>query len=206
MSALPEFHLPEPPILTRLNEDHRHLAQILEVFEDQYRAFETDEGPDYQLLRDILDYVQSFPDAIHHPTEDALFDYLLRNAALSSDEQQVVIDNRHQHGELIEMTRSLLGLIDHVFNNGIVDGAELKLTMSRYLSEQHRHMSFENDCLFPLAEARLSNRDWATLDYQLSQARDPLFDAYDEQYEILRRYIEATKPPATAAEAAQPVI
>jgi hemerythrin-like domain-containing protein len=189
----------EPAILTRLNEDHQRLAQVLEVFEHQYRALEADEGPDYELLRDILDYVQSFPDTLHHPTEDALFDYLLRNAQLSAAEQAVIGDNRAQHEDLIEATQVLLLMIDHIFNDGIVNGVALKLTMSKYLSEQVRHMEFESSCLFPLAETRLSQRDWDALENQLRQAKDPLFDAYDEQYEILRRHIEAQHKPVALA-------
>jgi hemerythrin-like domain-containing protein len=199
MSALRKAYKPQPNILSRLIEDHQHLAQVLEVFEHQYRALETDEGPDYELLRDILDYVQSFPDTLHHPTEDALFDYLLRNGSLSADEETVIGVNRAQHQELIEATQELLRMIDHVFNDGIVVGAALKLTMSRYLSEQLRHMEFESSCLFPLAETRLSKRDWDELENQVRQTKDPLFDAFDEQYEILRRYIEEQHKPVAWA-------
>ena len=200
MSALPASRTPEPGILTRLNEDHRRLARVLEAFEHQYRAFETDEGPDYDLLRDMLDYVQSFPDTIHHPTEDALFDYLVQNAPLSADERMVIDQNRAQHEKLVGATQALLQMIDHVFNDGIVDGMALKLAMSRYLSEQFRHMQFESKYLFPLAEARLSQQDWDALEDQIKQSRDPLFDAYDEQYEVLRAYIEAQHEPPVEVE------
>lgn len=190
MSALRKAREPGPAILVRLNEDHQHLAQVLEAFERQYRALQTDEGPDYELLRDILDYVQSFPDTVHHPTEDALFDYLLRNAWLSAGEQTVIRDNRAQHEKLINATQDLLRMIDQAFYDGIIDRSELTLTMSKYLAEQRRHMEFETGCLFPLAETRLSQRDREELKNQLQQTKDPLFDAYDEQYEILRRLIE----------------
>jgi hemerythrin-like domain-containing protein len=196
MSFLNETQRSGPGILTRLYDDHQHLACVLEVFEHQYRALETGERPDYDLLRDILDYVQSFPDTIHHPTEDLLFNYLLRNVRLSDGEQAAIADNRDQHRELSETTQTLLRMIDHVFDNGIVDGAALKLTMSRYLSEQLRHMEFESRYLFPLAEARLSAEDWDAVENQLLQGEDPLFEAYEKQYEFLRGHIEAQYKPA----------
>lgn len=187
---------PSSTILARLNRDHQHLARVLDVFEHQYRALETDEGPDYDLLRDILDYVQSFPDAIHHPTEDVLFDYLLKNASLSDAEQAAIADNREQHGKHAETTKTLLRMIDHVFNNGIVDGAALKLMMSRYLSEQIRHMEFESRFLFPLAETRLTERDWRAVEDLIDEASDPLSDACQKQFDFLRGYIEAEYKPA----------
>lgn len=196
MSFLTETQRSGPGILARLYDDHQHLASVLEVFEDQYRALETGKGPDYDLLRDILDYVQSFPDTIHHPTEDLLFNYLLKNVRLSDGEQAAITENREQHKELSEATQILLRMIDHIFANGIVNGAALKLKMSRYLSEQLRHMEFENRYLFPLAETRLSARDWDAVEDQLLHGDDPLFDAYEKQYEFLRGYIEAQYKPA----------
>ena len=94
------------------------------------------------------------------------------------------------------MTKNLLQMIDHIFNNGIVDGAAWKLQMSRYLSEQIRHMEFENRYLFPLAETQLTDSDWRALEDQLSEASDPLFDAYEQQFEFLREYIESEYKPA----------
>lgn len=182
-----------PSTLTRLNEDHRRLARVLKAFELEYQALGSDAGPDYELLRDILDYVQSFPDTIHHPTEDALFDFLVEHASLSAGEEAVIADNRAQHIALIEATRVLVEMIDKMFGGGDVDIAHLKLTMSKYLAEQRRHMEFENSNLFPLAEKRLSDADWKAIEHQLSQARDPLFEAYDEQYEALRRHIESSE-------------
>lgn len=185
-----------PAMLTRLNEDHRRLARVLNAFELECLALNSDAGPDFELLRDILDYVQSFPDTIHHPAEDALFDYLQQNASLSAGEEALIADNRAQHEELIESTRILLKMIDRVFAAADLDLAYLKLTMNSYLVEQRRHMEFENSRLFPLAEKRLSEPDWKVIEIQLAQARDPLFDAYDEQYEALRRYIETQQTPA----------
>jgi len=185
-----------PAILTRLNEDHRRLARVLNAFELECLALDSDAGPDFELLRDILDYVQSFPDTIHHPTEDALFDYLQLNASLSAGEEAVIADNRAQHEELIESTRILLGMIDRVFSGADLDLAYLKLIMNNYLVEQRRHMEFENSRLFPMAEKRLSDPDWKVIEIQLKQAKDPLFDAYDEQYEALRRCIETQHAPA----------
>lgn len=196
MSALRKAHELRPIVLARLDEDHQNLARVLDAFEHQYRALGTDQGPDYELLRDILDYVQSFPDTIHHPTEDALFGYLLRNVPLSAGENAVIRDNRAQHEELIEATQALLRTLDQVFDSGIIDSAGLKLMMSKYLAEQRRHIEFESSFLFPLAERRLAQRDWDALEDQLRQTQDPLFDAFDRQFEILRQYIETPYEPA----------
>jgi hemerythrin-like domain-containing protein len=196
MTVSTDTKSPSSTILVRLNRDHQHLACVLQVFEHQYRALETDDGPDYDLLRDILEYVRSFPDAIHHPTEDVLFNYLLQNASLADGEQAAIANNREQHAQLTEATKTLLLMIDHIFNIGIVDGAALKLTMSRYLSEQIRHMEFESTYLFPLAETRLTERDWRAIEDQIAEADDPMFDAYEKQFEFLRGYIETEFKPA----------
>ncbi len=180
----------EPPVLlARLNRDHAHLASVLQVFDEQYQAFDSEDGPDYELLRDILDYVQAFPDAVHHPAEDILFDHMVHSGTLSPDEIQFVEDNRAQHEVIIKATKDLAQMIEHIVAGGIVGGAALKLKMSEYLSQQHRHMRFENEHLFPLAEAKLEAADWEYLEARLKLVEDPLFDAQQAHYDALRQYI-----------------
>ncbi len=180
-----------PAHVTRLNADHEHLARVLDVLERQCRAFQTDTGPDYELLRDILDYVRAYPDTVHHPAEDILFDHLLDNSALSAAERQLVHDNRLQHARLAEATGALLRMVDDVFASGAGGGEALQVKLDEYVADQRRHMHFESRRLFPLAEDRLTEAQWATIERGMSLAEDPLSNARIEQFEILRRHIEA---------------
>lgn len=182
----------EPAILAQLHRDHKRLAQVLNMFEHQLFELESGAGADFELLRDILDYVQAFPDTAHHPAEDELFSYLLQSVDLSPDEKRRVLENRDQHAVLIEATRSLLRMVDDSFSGETIDRDALSSAMRSYLSQQRQHMNFENKHLFPLAEARLTDSDWIVLERSLALARDPLFDAYVAQFEILRHHIEAT--------------
>jgi len=181
----------EPTILAQLHRDHQRLAQVLNMFEHQLFELESGAGTDYELLRDILDYVQAFPDTAHHPAEDELFSYLLQSVELSPEEKRQVQRNRDEHAVLINATHKLLRMVDDSFSGEATDRDSLLSAMRSYLSQQRQHMRFENDQLFPLAETRLSASDWIVLERSLALARDPLFDAYVAQFEVLRHHIEA---------------
>ena len=71
----------------------------------------------------------------------------------------------------------------------------LHASATRSVEKQVHEIARHCLSLFPLAEKRLSEPDWKVIEIQLKQNRDPLFDAYDKQYEALRRYIETQQAP-----------
>ena len=57
--------------LTVIRGEHRSLAAVLDGL--RYLVHEIREGriePDFQLLFAMLDYIDAFPEKLHHPKED----------------------------------------------------------------------------------------------------------------------------------------
>ena len=179
----------EPVLLQRLHTDHRHLGRVLTVLENQLRKLDDDgEGPDFDLLANIVDYICEYPDAIHHPLEDQLFDHLV-NKGLTPPERKLVSVNIGQHVEIIAATKKLAQDIATVLNGAVISAIRLKEHVDDYIDTQRSHMRVEEQQLFPLAEHMFSDEDWAELEHLCEATRDPLFEQTIARYEDLYRYI-----------------
>lgn len=57
--------------LTRLRDEHRALARVIEALETvTAQAAEHATEPDFALLASMLYYVDAFPEQVHHPREE----------------------------------------------------------------------------------------------------------------------------------------
>ncbi len=178
-----------PPILKRLHTDHARTSQVLRVLEQQMDRFSSSDGaPDFGLLRELVEYVVEYPDAIHHPLEDRLFGYLLGKGATPAEER-LVLSNLDQHVEIKAGTRKLLTDIRAILNGSVMPADQLRMDVAAYVDLQRAHMLIEEGQLFPLATRLLSADDWARLETELGAIQDPMFDQAAARFANLYRYI-----------------
>jgi hemerythrin-like domain-containing protein len=60
-------------LLTELRQDHRNMAVLLNLLQEEALRLEQHDRPDYELLLDIMRYMTVYSDAIHHPKEDLVY-------------------------------------------------------------------------------------------------------------------------------------
>ena len=94
------------PALSIIAAEHRSLAAVLSslqflIQDIRGRGIE----PDFELLSVILDYIDVFPERVHHPKEDQYLFKLLRNR---TDEANIVLDElQAEHAKGDELIRNL---------------------------------------------------------------------------------------------------
>ncbi|MFZ2652524.1 MAG: hemerythrin domain-containing protein [Burkholderiaceae bacterium] len=158
---------------TIIHEEHAALAAMLRsvlMLLAQYRR--KGETPDFALLRAMLFYIDEFPERLHHPKESKLLFPKLR---LRSHEAAAVLDQLdrdHVQGEwqIRYVERSLLAF-EIVGESRRVAFEE---ALQKYVDFYLAHMRTEELEVLPLAERVLTEQDWAELDAEFSQNRDPL--------------------------------
>ena len=89
-------------IIDQLHLDHINVSKVLNLLTQQYEIMQTDEAPDYILISDILDYFHNYPDYIHHPKENAVFEEYLKGYKWNYNP-----DNQYR-GELVEFDRNTI--------------------------------------------------------------------------------------------------
>jgi len=162
-----------PKVLRCLFEEHRHLAALMRALERKARQDGRLKVGDYYLMRDIVAYMHEYPDHVHHPTENRLFEKLLLREPFRKKALKCL---RNDHEAVINETQNLLQLLDDAIGDMTEDREQAaRLACEAFVTHQQEHMQFENQKLFPAAIGALSNTDWKQLEAHFAAAADPLF-------------------------------
>lgn len=172
-AAQHQSDVPEAPMLAALRGEHRHIASVLALLSDHLNAIERSELVNTRVVYEILDYMVTWPDRFHHPREDVIYSY-----AAGVDSR--LADNRRRlerdHDALARAGKELLHSVER-WRRGAASGTEVVRLGREYVQSHYRHMSFEENEVFPSIDAVLSRADWRELaaDDQLRPVRDPIF-------------------------------
>jgi hemerythrin-like domain-containing protein len=165
-------------LIESLHEDHRNLSKLLRLLETNLLALQSDNDPDYPLMVDILEYVSSYPDVFHHPREDLLYQTAMERDSSVREEIEPVLE---QHSELKKCTHRLLGSLNAVLSDALVDKTRLKDEIHDFIDLQRAHIFMEESRIYPHIERLLTSDDINWLDEQHPPVTDPLFGEHVEE-------------------------
>ena len=177
--------------------DHVNFGRLLAILESELGRVHDTATPDYQLMLDILYYIEHYSDTLHHPKEDLVFE---RIGARDGGLADLVAALRRQHVELREMSEDLRRELDDIVNGSIVARARIEALGRAYLGAFREHMRTEERHILPLADRMLSDTDWEAIDEAMANFDDPLFGTQvQDRYAALRQHInrQAQEPHAT---------
>ena len=183
----PPRESPQRRVMARLEKDHVRIARVLENLE-RLLAPGNDSDINWEIVADIISYLQEYPDTVHHPVEDQLFDRVL-DKGLTPAERELVHTNLAQHAEIIGATAQLAGDIQQILNDIVVPLPQLQNHFKHYVELQRVHMRNEVQHLFPLAERQLGADDWHDIAQQMTAQADPLFEQNLDKFAALYRFI-----------------
>jgi len=177
-------------ILTELHQDHICFARVLTILEQEVNALSGDDDPDLFLIADILHYIQHYPDLIHHPKEDRVYEVFRQQAA---NGLAVVVELQKEHYYLPELTKELHAMVISAANSTLfVSRDELRTRLENFIKLQRAHIDLEESLLFPLIDKTLTAEDWVGIESKTKKAQDPLFgdnikNCYENLYESIKR-------------------
>jgi hemerythrin-like domain-containing protein len=174
--------------------EHLNFARLLDILEEQLDRFHTGEGPNYELMLDIMFYMTHYPDLLHHPREDLALEIVRKRqpgAAPLADELM------RQHEFIRKCGEELVSDIDFVVNGSILSREQVEAPGRKYIEYFRDHMRSEETEILPLVAGLLHASDWSTINATVKHREDPLFGGGEEKrYEALRREIarDARRP------------
>jgi hemerythrin-like domain-containing protein len=176
--------------MQRLRRDHANLSRLLTGLERQVAAMERDEGPDWDVIRRIVEYCLTYADLHHHPLEDQVLARLrTRDPTIAAP--FLGLDGEHR--ALQAALRQFATATEQVAQDATIQRACYGDLARKFVAAQRDHIRREDQQFFPAAERGLAPSDWADLDRSSSSLpRDPLFDKpTDRQFQALLRDIGA---------------
>lgn len=172
------------PLLAALHEDHVNMAKLLDLLDQQMAAFRAGGAADFGLLQDVMDYMNQYPDGVHHPREDLIARRLAERdpvAAASADSLMA------EHAELGDLARRVEAAVGEIALDAELSREGIVQLVDDYVARLRQHMSREEVEFMPLAERTLLAADWDDLQGRFDAVHDPLFGAeVQEKYRALK--------------------
>ena len=165
--------------------EHINFARLLDLLEAQVAAFHRGERPNYELMGDIVYYLRSFGDRVHHPREDVAFAQLLER----DPGMQLVIDRLSQEHQVIATAGDeLCKRLNEVAGDVITPRATVEAAAATYLVYYRHHIAKEEREILPRVAQLLTH--WTEVAATVAASRDPLFgDDIEARFRELHRQI-----------------
>ena len=176
-------------IQRQLHTDHYHLQRLLDCFSYEIDCYDFDSkrSADLDIILSALDYIQTYPDKWHHPTEDIIFSRLLKKRV---KESPLIEQLQDEHQDIIEATEKIQELFNSVAEDCIVSADELLTRSRNYVKLQKRHLEKENEHVYPLMDSMFNENEWREIEKEIQTQNDPLFNNPSKKgYDHLYRYI-----------------
>ncbi|MDX1400586.1 MAG: hemerythrin domain-containing protein [Kiloniellales bacterium] len=177
-----------------IRKEHRNLAALLSCFKGLVRdARKAQELPDFDLMKAIMEYLESYLNSFHHPKESShLFPALRRRNEASG---RVIDSLEEDHRKVGELHQELREALQSCRETGLEGLPDLCDSVEAYCRLEWDHMSREETEILPVASKCLSSEDWRDIDAAFKDNEDPLFgEARAKTFKALYSEIVARAP------------
>ncbi|BBL75673.1 hemerythrin domain-containing protein [Methylomagnum ishizawai] len=177
-------------LLNELHQDHVNLGRVLRILENQLGLLRAGADADIHVLGEIIDYVQSYPDLVHHPREDVIFAAYRARALPGID---VIERLMAEHRTLLDSTAQLKVSLEQWHCDSPIPREQVAGQIDDYLRLQWEHLNLEEGSIYGMLAEGLGDEDWAGIEAGLPRGSDPLFtDQMRRRYQnIYERVVES---------------
>lgn len=175
-------------LLNDLREDHRNMSIMLDLLSLQVDHIRDGERPDYELIHDIMRYMTTYSDAVHHPKEDVLYSVMrTRQPELAEGLERV----EPEHREIGRCGEALRNDVEAVASGAAITREQLINDATSYVHTLRKHMAWEEEDLFRRAKDLIRDEQDMFIDISNFDQLDPVFGPQREHsFENLLRNIK----------------
>ena len=143
-----------------------------------------------------MDYCLDYPQACHHPKEDAIYAVMVsRQPKLEVGIADLIV----AHDKLGSQTRHVYDTVERLMRDETMSRDLVLSIFGGFLESYRMHISLEEDNLFPEALWLLNDGDWEEVARNLVQRANPLHDSTEQRFATLRHGILRVFPDPGAA-------
>jgi len=177
----------------KLRDEHRSIAAVLHALQHLARAAAEEKArPRFEVFHAILQYIDAYPERLHHPKEESQL--FVRLAARAPETAQLIELLRSEHAEGARKIRELERLLAEL-EAAWPEGAGVFCdAVDDYAAFHWRHMEREEQELLPVAERALTPQDWREVELAFAGNEDPIADLREEDFARLYTRIVSIAP------------
>ncbi len=152
-----------------IKDEHRSMASVMKGMLANVAAIRNGNmESDPYLFSAMFDYIEAYPERLHHPKED---EYLFRFLRQRCAEAHAILDElQAEHARGAELLEALRRALAAYGKDGNLDTFEAAL--KDYADFTWSHMAKEEKIVLPLAAEHLTPEDWNAIDLAFQANRD----------------------------------
>ena len=160
-------------LMDELRLDHRNMAIVLNLLDELVVEMEAGRDPDFELFEEIMRYMTVYPDAVHHPKEDVMYEKLrAKRPDLAEDLDHVPDDHR----EIAQLSMLLRSEVEAVVAGAAVRRARMIEDAAAYIKRLRDHMRWEEEDLFSRIDLMLDAEPYTVDISSIEHIKDPVFE------------------------------
>ena len=158
-------------VLDMIRQEHASISRMLSMLERQIEQFERGEHFDYELVKEVLDYFVTFADLCHHPKENVIIAKLRQRAP---DVAREIGDLDGEHEKISKELHDFAHAVMNVLLDVEMPRDRFVRIAHDFIAQERKHMAEEEARFLPVAEAHLTEKDWAEIAAKVKKFPDPL--------------------------------
>jgi len=181
----------EVMMMEQIHREHGYMVRLLAILKNKWTKLKNEESVNYSLIKEIVDYLSSHSESVHHPKEDILYRYFSQNYPANSEIKNLEIE----HQELSEKTKGFLLTVDMILQDAVVPQDVFITQLENFIQSQKRHLDFEEQEILPLIKITFTTEDWQKVESQWEQSDDdPVFgNTIADRYKQLAQRVRQMK-------------
>ncbi|WP_040185999.1 hemerythrin domain-containing protein [Halomonas fontilapidosi] len=181
-------------MLKQLRQDHANMARMLHVLQLKQKSLEKGERPNFQLVREVVDYILDYQEGFTRPLEKVCTERL-KELDPSSVEvtERLARDYRSLQSRLKQLSNDL----DMILMDAVVPMDRFAADLKSYLESHRAYLRDERELLFPLIQKNFNDQDLDALAAALPEGAQAQLERLQEAYPELYAELRDAPEPAT---------
>mgnify|MGYP002030352286 FL=1 len=179
------------PMLTQLRQDHANMARLLHVLQLKQKTLAEGERPDFQMMREVVDYILDYMSGFTAPLERMCTEQLNTRAPEANGLcQRLSEDYRALNARLARLSQDL----DMILMDAVVPMDRFSEDLKAYLESHRAYLRGEREELFPLIREHFGEDDLDQLAKAMPEGAEAELARLQEAYPAL--YAEFREAPS----------
>ena len=160
-------------LMTELREDHRNMTIVLNLLDELVEQMDAGKDPDFELFDEIMRYMTVYPDAVHHPKEDIVYEQLRAARPDLAEDLDHVPDD---HSDIAHLGSLLRDDVEAVNAGAAVRRNKMIEDTVAYVMRLRNHMQWEEEDLFRRIDKMLDSESQKVDISDYEHIKDPVFE------------------------------
>lgn len=180
------------PMLNQLRQDHANMARLLHVLSLKHKTLDEGERPNFQLVREVVDFILDYMKGFTVPLEQICGERLVARVPGVEDLiARLTSDYEALHQRLMRLSEDL----DMILMDAVVPMDRFADDLKAYLDAHRAYLRAEREELFPLIREHFDENDLDQLAKALPEgAEDELARLQEAYSELYAEFREAPSP------------